>query len=731
MGKQFFFTDHNAITGTQGNNDAYGALAAAGGQDRFQLENKFTVNANASAIAICKSLLIAQEDSSDAALLNIALLPLETSSFQNIPVKFIIYRGISKASLYGSDNKIITNFTGWKNEQNILYRIKQIQDEINTKNSQSVEATKKYLGCHITQDLYLEQSYFIENSALNGLSATDVFHPIVVDAGFEIGKFKGGTTKAGIQVVLDRIGYEPKLADLRKSGDIFELPTLPPIALAEAIFKDRYRREKILAYMDYTALLGVQYNNAVSKVTNYTVSAGQDISTDIVTVLDKFYNKNTVYFDIRDDYGYSYNHQIDTSDIVKISMKNPGSGTTYVVNDFNYYNSKWPILQLRDYQVSTTAVSSESINISFPILNGDPVFDYYVYSYTKDIGKKFSRLKTNDELSKGTGTAVMLLDYSNSVTFTNKANSSGIFVSNYFLLKLSSGKFLSDNPMSGIFPLHMNTLLGDDNLSDGDFKVYTYSSINVPLIRKKSTNVYLAEIGIAKDKHNVTFFSYEANSVKSDEKSLFPSLKLITTGNFKYQAYLSEFQYQPNQTLGFLTALPYRFLNSSGVTDYDLKEFSLKEDNSDVLTKVLSYVKVGDGLKTDNFFKNFDAIALANSEYRTILNIMIGATNPTDYETNFDAYFTKYIKRINFSSNDLSETFASDDHTILRYFPAFLQISPGEMTNKKGGTDLYSVRTDRMLLKVYSKETEVDTNLEWIRQVVLDCNLELHSLKLK
>lgn len=728
MSKQFFFTDFNAINGIQAGGDAYGPLPATLGQDRFQLENKFSVNVDAPAIAICKSMVVVQEDTLDTTLLNIALLPLETSPFQNIPVKFVVYRGIKKTSLYGTDNKIVTSFTGWKPEKNILYRIKAIQDEINTKNQQNVEATKKYLGAHLTQDIYLEQAFFTQESVLNGITADDVFYPVVVDAGFEIGKFKGGTVKAGIQLIMDRLGYEPRLADLRKSSDIFEVAVLGTSPTYEQTFKDRYQREKVLAYMDYTGLLGAQLNNNIAKQDNYTLSGNVDNPTEITDLLGKFYNRNTVYFDIRDDHGFSYNHLMDSSDTVKLYLKTPASGNDFVLNNQDYYGSKWPILQLRDYQISNSNVSNGAVKISFPILNGKPVFEYIAFSYTKSIGKVFSKKKSDDSLSMDENTIKMI--YSDSVEFTSKGTASGTFHANYFLIKLSKGNFLQDrNTINMVYPLHMSTLLGDDNLDDGDFKVYVYSSVNAPIIRKNK-DYYLADVGIAKDKYNVTFFSYEASSVKSEDKQLFGALKLITTGNYEYQAYLNEFQYLPNQTLGFLTSLPYRFLNSSGAPDYDLKEFQLTEDkqnNMSILIKVLAYTKVGDGKKTDRFFESFDALAVSNSEYKSILNKVIGATDLVDYQAHFDSYFLKYLKRINFTSTDLSETFIFNTKEVLRYYPAFILMGPNSIEEDSNTKALYTVRREEMALAMKYKGVN-EANEQRIYNVNVKADVLLNSL---
>ncbi|KQM57037.1 hypothetical protein [Chryseobacterium sp. Leaf201] len=681
MSKVFFFTDPNAISATQNSDFAFGPLSSSSTHDVYNLENKFSVTDNAPAIAICKSLLLAQEVPSNPELLNIALIPIQVNILNNIPIKFFVYRGIKRSSLYGADGKILTT-SNMRPDKNIIDRIQDIQQKMNTENNTTMIATKRYLGCEITGDLYLEQAFFQESNNGPNPQNPNLFHPMIVDAGFEIGKFKGGTTKAGFQIILDKIGYEPKLTDFRKQNDIFEVPKLSVTATGEQKFRDRVQKERILAYMDYCAFLGNFYSNGDFKIKIY--SSQSEDNVEIKNILDKFYNKNVVYIDIRDDYGNSYNHYFKTSDTIKLYLKN--SSNQMVVNEMDYYSSKWPILQLRDYQVSGTSSSgNEAVQIAFPMEVGDPVSNYILYAYNMKMGNNiFSTLQANDSLHNENNNNKIIFHYSRFVSFKKFKVENGKFLSNYILLKLSNNKneflYNQGDRLDNVFPLHMKDILGDEDLDDGDFRVYVYSSINAPIIRK-NRKAYLVNMGIAKDKENVTFFvfnsqsikeSYNGNKVDNGYQQLF---NLLTPGKYSYQMYIDEFEYTSGQSLGFLSALPYRCINGEN-SDFMLQYFLFKK-NQNTNYKTLAYVKAGEGTLTDAFFEDFDAFCITNTEYREVLKKVITPVSNSNYDTSFDFYREDYYDCIRFNNPLMSLTFdeSSLGTTVFRYHPVYIDFT--------------------------------------------------------
>ena len=122
MSKIHFFTNENSIQSNQLAEQAFGELNDVGTTERYNLENKFSIVADAPVYAITKSLVLAIPASNNPLLLNIALLPLNTYT-SGFPIKMFIYRGIKKSSLINNAGKIESNFTSWSAD-NILKVIK-------------------------------------------------------------------------------------------------------------------------------------------------------------------------------------------------------------------------------------------------------------------------------------------------------------------------------------------------------------------------------------------------------------------------------------------------------------------------------------------------------------------------------------------------------------------------------------------------------------------------------
>lgn len=310
-----FFTDEDAITKSQVIEEAYGPLPDQGdSMDRFNLQNSFEVKASASAFAITRSLVIAMESEgeSSSGLLNLVLFPIENNFMAGFPVKFFIYRGISKASLLDAEGVIKIADSNWK-ESNILSLIKAAQDKTNKDRDPEdlLIAGSNSLGLHfnsLPNDTPLESLF---------LDATDNFHPIPVPIGCEIGKFKGGNSPASIQVVLEKIGQEGTIGLLKKMAHILEIPkleipdTLPEKGSLKMKFKDRLIREEVLAYQDITSFYGSCINQGF----------GVEGVGNSVEYLNEFKNKNRIYLDIRDERGFSFNHFFRLFDGVQTGFK--------------------------------------------------------------------------------------------------------------------------------------------------------------------------------------------------------------------------------------------------------------------------------------------------------------------------------------------------------------------------------------------------------------------------
>ncbi|WP_460836688.1 hypothetical protein, partial [Massilia agri] len=112
------------------------------------------------------------------------------------------------------------------------------------------------------------------------------------------------------------IGYEPTLKLLMASSHSLEIPKLVidsglnEVEKLKLKFNNRFKKEEILSYLDITAFYGATKNQGLRV-------KGADNGNDF---LSRFYNKNTVYIDIRDDWGFSYNHFFKFKDELNVGF---------------------------------------------------------------------------------------------------------------------------------------------------------------------------------------------------------------------------------------------------------------------------------------------------------------------------------------------------------------------------------------------------------------------------
>ncbi|WP_299765234.1 hypothetical protein [uncultured Dokdonia sp.] len=575
MADFFFFTEQDAQSTSQLTEQAFGPLVNEPlSFESYRVNNLFTVKPNASAIAVTDSIPFVQQCSGvgNENLVNIVLLPISNPNFNFPTIKFYVYRGIDKNSLFTNDGVIKQPDNSWK-ANNILKILHDLQDQINIDNEVTgIEPTYESLGYHYSiigsenfqaDEAYLETTIFKE----------DAIQLPIVKAGCHIGKFTGGTIPAGFQMIHDRMGYEPTLGNIRTSDSIIEVtplvvtpPSLPNISDE---FGYTHEKEAILTYIDPTGFYGCAQANGIKVSTYTTISdadGGKVIASEIVNL---FYNKEIVYIDIRNDQNYSYDYYKNFGAQLRLSYEQNGSDEL-VVETINY-NDDWPLLRISQKELPQKDSLSKII-LEFPFKGVSSHSNrFYLNSFTHDFLSEtkpktsFLRLNDFDENNQ------FKIEYSEEITLSNWVQENGSLGANYFIFKYSNiqnsgnNQVLRTKNLDSLFSLDMKLLLGDEDVNDGDFKTYIYSSMNAPLIDKyndhdDSQDVYLPKIGIAKDKHHITFFAFKDRSnYAARVDSLDYPFDLVNTGKYNNTVRLDEYEYDPNdKSLGFLAALPYR-----------------------------------------------------------------------------------------------------------------------------------------------------------------------------
>ncbi|MDN3606399.1 hypothetical protein [Kaistella yonginensis] len=339
-----FFIDHTQLI-EQNIADSSGVNSS--NSKLFKITSEFQLTAKAQTFACQDGMIIVQQSNSDSSLVNVILKPTKGLNIQFSSVKYYVYRGISKDSLFINDQIIPKSQVP---ENFFLQRIwKDIEEfRINFNLPNYPDPVPKDFGYDETLSNTIEIEKLFDNSQ-------SVTFPIYVKEGEWIGNF-GNSKKIGFEIILESDNLENPSFDnqinleyLRKQNHTIDVSNLSG-------FEKRAKQELILSYLDPCAFFGSHYDVGV----NISVFSGdtktiqnkkqEELYNDL---LSKFYNKNKVYLDIRSENGYSYNFYQNYKDSNNKNIKVENSASEYGTHS-------WPILIL-------DALNKEQINLNLRI----------------------------------------------------------------------------------------------------------------------------------------------------------------------------------------------------------------------------------------------------------------------------------------------------------------------------------------------------------------------------
>lgn len=399
--KIYFFTDCDNLSNTK----KYGAISSGDtdfqtGFDRYRITNVFAVegtqetnsengteNTNETnsetstphkAYAVCKGKILVQEDKDDASLVNIVLKP-EMHSSNNPAVKYFVYRGILKSSLYEDDNVV-------KNNGNSV--VSWIEKNIE-------EPDKRILGVELTDDVMYSNTAPIDNAFYNPKGG---FELLTVPAGWCIGTF--ADNNIGFEIWLDTIGFNPTFSMIRNHETIIAVEQLPMNPTDGDISAHKAQKEQILNYMDPAAYFGNLYDDRIFvRNTNSEASRdGIEYSFEKVKkenlytqIIDKFLNKNVVYIDIRNEFNTSYNYFGNYGNVLLKVLNNKNQPTPD--DCYNCYgNSDWPIIAT----IFTPSFDDGVVKIAFKKGDNETPLAYAAIGERgRTIAEKIAQGKTN------------------------------------------------------------------------------------------------------------------------------------------------------------------------------------------------------------------------------------------------------------------------------------------------------------------------------------------------
>lgn len=401
----------------------------------FRLTSRFrSVDvASVTAYAVTRGLVLVQPV--DDTFVNLVLRPLEQTALGGIRVKYFIYRGLLKENFVGVDaTKLIP-----EDDDNATEFIKSLYEyDERLSSALGVTATTplpaRVIGYdpNASRDTKIEQYFFHVDSEVDPKKG---YQLALVQRGMVIGKFGaagfGGHDQPGFgfEIILDDGTYEEDIAYVRKRwADIdLGLITNPQEKLAA--------RERVLRYLDPAAYYGMHYySGAYVRVVNQSSRLFETSLYD--TVISKFATRDTVYLDVRNENGCSYNYYgnygLGTNPLVNIKVGNRPLANTQGAAFGDY---GWPVI--RYTQTSTTKESANALFVSLRIDDNTAPMAYVEGGYLAVPG---ARRRTIGEtaLVPGTGGAwtndipIVVPNRSLGLNSTTAANVAGLVRLHYF-----------------------------------------------------------------------------------------------------------------------------------------------------------------------------------------------------------------------------------------------------------------------------------------------------------
>ncbi len=305
----FFFADPSKIERQTdapddevlGHDEAFGpVLDSEDTQFRVTSLHKGKNGSNPAAYAVCKGRVRLQADGTGSTF-TLVLAP-DVEILRGLPLRFFIYRGIRRDSLF-DDN------TGKLVRNDLTKRLLDDDDPDNDNLDALGLAFRPEDDSPSEPEFAREDTdpidtLFFENTELK---------PIPVAAGDELGTFDG--TAFGFEIMLGTVWDPPALKQLRRvptsEGNIIKVSTGNSQNL---VVRQRAARERVYSYLDPCAFYGICSEKEGGTRIHHKVSdplqtieleKPQD-TYDVLLIY--FHNKNRIYIDLRNDNGLSYDY---------------------------------------------------------------------------------------------------------------------------------------------------------------------------------------------------------------------------------------------------------------------------------------------------------------------------------------------------------------------------------------------------------------------------------------
>jgi hypothetical protein len=407
--------------------NAYGPL----GDTQYRVTSIFNGDDSPMAFAVTSGIVfIISQDENDE-VVNLFLIPGTLNDGPN--VRYFVYRGLLKGDFLDANN----SYNG--------IRPPSDDDSIFIKNLRKGQNAENALNLYddLDDDYYIDDLFFNDNYQFG-----------VVNQGDSIGRFNSQSSY-GFEIMLDDIFFAPMLETARKDFNIIDLSESDdPISAGL----------QVLYYMDPAAYYGLFMHSAYSIGTNETspTSSNKD---DVYDFISQFYTKNTIYLNIRDQFGWPIDYFTDSPETIKFSVdgSSPQQATPVNYRDNDQFPIKAINTQFSNNQTIDDGQNYFKLILSLPIAddNDSPLLSLNYGYWEKVIGA----LQDDLIFSVCTPTNGWTDDKSFAV-FAIQEDGAFIQAASYISIEL--GSYSDMDALSDQIPVNYNNYSDDDDDDTGD-----------------------------------------------------------------------------------------------------------------------------------------------------------------------------------------------------------------------------------------------------------------------
>lgn len=665
MSDYYFFTEPDKLN-SQIAAQSFGAIDA----NQFNIGNTFSATSDPKAIAVTDGVVLVQEISGVTDKVNLILRPLNQPDLDFPKISYYFYKGIKKTSLINGQN-VAAPASNQLTEQiwdSFNQQVNNLPDPPTAPNADEILGT-------IYRATATDSFQAMDEEPLSDAFFNDQGVLFPVAAGDHIGDFD--SSSLGFSITLERIGFEPTFGDARKADSLISFTALPAEPTSLEAFTRKHEKEVVLNYLDSTAFFGSFVDLGIKVIDGaaFIKKSGDDI---LDSVIDKHFNKNKIYLDIRNDYEDSFNYYLNYGNEIFLNFDLVANS----FNSVNYYANEWPVITISDSEFAA-GNTEKSFRLALPKADNDTPAVYFkkLYKPQNSVNEPVPGSERFSEIEIEEGMNVI-----SEIIQTPRHSSSNTVISNYYQIKYyrrfttpqaqyDGLSFKKDSYLDNLFPIFDMKIPFVTN-SDVDTKIY----YDTGFMDKSDINEteFTINLGVSVDSETINFIAYPQyyNTDEANPRDVLPLSGEQSSSGDNFIDYF-------NKKIGNQTIERRTFVLPEGSEEY--YSFALDEQNIDEASQEESGAviihdapPIGKSYDLENtniisfsieqFLQLFNA---KEREFENTFRVSLGVANVNFLTNNSTESTTAFVLRglklnrdgvlVNHEYNTGIEVFAEDD----------------------------------------------------------------------